>query len=324
MNSHIKEEQQIGITKYNKKIIFWILICLTLLLSSLIMGNKAWRHVETLASRNAAYSLMPLVTLAELGAEDGGHYGGSYTTAQKSYAEMFQLYVDHTKNRDTPFLLKLLPFSQKNIVKCLEKVAEELKKESSSEEESREKIERAAVSIAQFFSESGLLTNEPVITLEPEVMSQEIRDKIGNALKEAHEKAEIFAHNSNIANSEEACMSNRRAIVYLYLARFGYDDFIAEEKLKQFRADTNRTIYYNRLLRQHDVIKAEYDNAIKAGKRVDRTNYAMLEKRSDSEVRRLRLLQAIIDNDIQEARDLSQIAIMEAMPEISFSDKIPK
>jgi Asp-tRNA(Asn)/Glu-tRNA(Gln) amidotransferase C subunit len=295
MDSHIKEEQQIGKTKNNKKIIFWILICLMLLLSALIMSDKALKKWETFVSRNEAYSLMPLVTLAELCTEQGGQYGGSYTIAQISYADMFQTYVDHTKNIDKPFLLKLLPSSQKDIVKCLEKIAEELREHSSSEREASEKIWQAAESIARFFSDTRLLTDEPVINLEPEVISTDIREEIIKALDDAHERAEIYAKNPTIAAAEEVCMANRRAIVYLYLGRFGYIDFIEEERLKQFRTDINRIIYYNRHLQQ-----------------VDRDNHDILEKRSDSEVRRLRLLQAIIDNDIQEAQDLLKIAIMES------------
>jgi len=82
-------------------------------------------------------------------------------------------------------------------------------------------------------------------------------------------------------------MANRKAIVYLCLARFNYQEIVDEEELRRFRTDINRTVYYNRVLQK------TYEE--------DNPNYKLLGEYSDSELRRLGLLQAIIYNDIHQA-----------------------
>lgn len=303
-----------------KSIIIWASVCFMVLCCVLLMGARVSRESKALTLRNATDSLMPL---AELYTEGGGRYGGRHTEAQKSHAKMIQRYVDHMNSRHVPVLLRLPPFSKKNIVKRLAKVAEELAKnvpsenENGAQDKAGKNIKQAAKSIAQFLTETEpeLFTGELIITFEPEVMSGEMQDALRKSLREAHEKAEIYVKDPNMAKAEEACMTNRRAIVYLYLARFGYQEIIGEEELRKFRTNINRSIYQNRLLQQSD--------AIKGGKGTDGSDYSMLEKHSASELRRLRLLQAIIDNDILEAQVLLQIAIITAISDNQFSAVTP-
>lgn len=301
-----------------KSIIIRASVCFMVLCSVLLAGARASREAKTLSLRHASDTLMPL---AELFTEGGGRFGGCHTKAQESHAEMVLRYVEHMNSRHVPFLVRLLPFSNDRIVKRLQKVGQELKdgvpsgNDEVAQEEARRNIEEAAEAIGQLLTESGLLTAEPITTFEPEVMSEEIQDAIRNSLLEAHEKADIYAADPNLANGEEACMTNRRAIIYLYLARFGYQEIIGEEELKTFRTDINRTLYQNGLLQQSD--------AIKGGKGTKGSDYSMLEQHSASERRRLRLLQAIMDNDIREAQVLLQIAILTAMSDIRHSAVTP-
>lgn len=277
-------------TTFNRnRIIIRASVCLMVLSSVLLVGAKTSREAKTLTLRNATDSLMALAELATEG-------GGRYTEAQKSHTELVQSYVDHMNSRYVPILLRVLPFSRKNVVKRLAEIAEDLAKtvpsgdDNVAQDKARENIERVAESFAKFLTESELLTSEPITAFEPEVMSREIQDAIRNSLVEAHEKAEIYIKDPNIANADQACMTNRRAIVYLYLARFGYQEIIGEEELKKFRTDISRTVYQNRVLQQ--------SAAIKGGKGTKGSDYSMLEKHSDSERRRLRILKAMQVNDI--------------------------
>lgn len=115
------------------------------------------------------------------------------------------------------------------------------------------------------------------------------------------EIAEIYAINPNVAYSMTLCMANRKSIVYLYLVRFGHQEIVSKETLKQFRSDINRTIYYNKVLQQtYDMKNVEV---------IENSAYKRFDNYSDSELRRLWLLQAIIDNDIQQTQVLLQIAL---------------
>ena len=83
--------------------------------------------------------------------------------------------------------------------------------------------------------------------------------------------------------------------------------YFFRETLKKFHIDINRTIYYNQLLLQTD--------SMKNGEGVE---YQLLDRYSNSEHRRLRLLQAIITNDMQETRQILIKAIEEAIPGIQI------
>jgi hypothetical protein len=181
----------------------------------------------------------------------------------------------------------------------LKRVAGDLTKADQSN--AREAIEAASETIAKFVWK--LLPAEPISTFGLEAVSKETLTAIESSLKESSENVQIYAADPNVTKAETACMANRKAIVYLYLARFGYQQIVNEEELRTFRTDINRTIYYNRILQEQGADK-------------DRSDYCRLDKYSDSERRRLRLLQAIIDNDIQQAQVLLQIALIEAIPDI--------
>lgn len=289
-------------------IIISVLVCLVIICFLFLVG-KVSGEAKKLTLRNASDCLMPLI---ELATESGGNYGGNHVEAMKSHAEMIQKYVDHMnkRNRDLSFPLRLTPFSGKNIAKCLEEVADELRKEVHSKDEARKKIEQAAESIIQFLTELELFREEPIIAFEAEVMSEGIQKALKKSLKEAHDAAEKYAKDPNVANAEEACMTNREAIVYLYLARFVYEEIINQEELRRYHTDINRAIYYNRLLQQTP--------AVQSGKVSKDSDYELLDKHTDSEIRRLRLLQTIIDNDIQQTQVLLRIALKKAFPDIQF------
>lgn len=206
-------------TTHKKRIIILVSVCLMILCSLLLIGAKTAEKAKTLNLRNATDSLMPLV---ELATESGGKYGGNHIRAMDSHADMIHKYVYHMNERQLSFLLRMPPFSRKNVVKCLKEVANELGKDAFSKDEARKKIQKASKTIAQFLTELELFTEEQTIAIEPEVMSEEIQKELKKSLKEAHDAAEKYAKDPNVPNAEMACMTNRRAIVFLYLARFGY------------------------------------------------------------------------------------------------------
>lgn len=82
-------------TQYKKRFAACLLGCLMTICFFFLVG-KVWGEAKKLSSRNASDTLMLLM---ELATEGGGKYGGCYTKAQKSHAEMVQEYVGHINEK---------------------------------------------------------------------------------------------------------------------------------------------------------------------------------------------------------------------------------
>lgn len=113
-----------------------------------------------------------------------------------------------------------------------------------------------------------------------------------------------------MTNAEMVCMYSRRAIVYLYIARFEYQEIIDQDTLRTFSEDMNKAIYYHRLFQESETVKSS--------KEEENSNYKRLEKQIETEIRRLRLLQVIMDNDIEQAQALLRLGIKSLFPNIQF------
>lgn len=294
-------------TSHKKKIIILVLVGVVVLCCA-FLRNTASVSANRLASRNAADTLILLVELAT-------ESGPNYNESKVFFADVLLDYADHMERRDLYWLLQLPLFSNKNFAKELERVSEDLKK--AEQTNARKVIEEASKSIVKFLKKSKPFTNEPIITFKPEVIPVEIQNDLKNAFDEAHKKAEKYSNNElrTVADARDVCMANRKAIVYLYLICFGHQQIINEESLETFRTDMNRTVYYGRLLQQTD--------SVKGGEGVEGSDYSLLDKYSKAEIRRLQLLQAIMDNDIQEARELLKTSIEAAMHDTDIFNSKP-
>jgi hypothetical protein len=262
------------------------------------MGAKASVLANRLASRNASDTLILLIELATESGDD-------YIEANALFADLLRVYVEHMERRDLYWFLQLPCFSKKNVARELKCVANDL--ENDAQTNTREAIYVAKESIAVFLSESKPFTDETIITFEPKVISEEIKNLIRGSFNEVHEKVERYPNGPQTVDDAKAlCMANRTAIVYLYLVRFGHEEIVEEEKLETFRTDINHTVYYNRLLQRSKTVKISHDVQ------------QLLTEYSNSEIRRPLLLHAIIDNDIRQAQVLLQKALIEAIPDIQF------
>ena len=282
------------VSTFNKRNIILILslVCFAIFIVAAIAN--ALEEAKILNLRNANDSLMAIIELKK-------ESGGNYNKAKADHIEMLRQYVGHMDSRDLSFLFQLPPFSNKNVTKELERAVEDLEK--ADQLNARKAIENASNSIAKFLAQSKSFTSEPITTFEPEVIPQELQTVTKKALADSHEKVEKYADDSNMTNAEKACWTNRKAIAYVYLCRFGLQNFVDQEELRTFRTDMNRCIYYNRVLQQTSISEEE---------RTRLTEY------SNSDIRRLQLLQAIIDNDIQQAQTLLLIAVEEVFPGTEF------
>jgi hypothetical protein len=272
-----------------------MIICL------LFLANKVSGEANRLALRNASDTLILLVELAT-------EAGPEYEEAKGMFVNLLGTYSNQMEGREGHWLLDVPPWWNKNVANELKGVAAHLEKADQST--ACKAIEAASRRIALFLIDSKLFAKESVVTFQSEVIPEEIQNDIRNSLDDARQKVERYANGETptLDDAKVVCMANRKAIVYLYLVRFGCRQIVGQEALKQFRTDINRTIYCNRFLQQTD--------AVKDGKGKPDSYYSRLEKYSNSETRRLRLLQAIMDNDFEQAQVLLQIALIEAIPEI--------
>ncbi len=287
-------------TTRKKKAIIWVSAFLMVWCSLLIMGTNASRRAKTLALRNATDSLMLLI---ELASESGDDHAEDKAAL---FVELLLTYAEHMEHRDSHWIFRFPLFSKNNAVEELKLAAKYLKK--ADQKNASEVINEASKSLTQFLNESKPFTDDPIITFEPELISEKIQNAIKESLEGAHEKAERYANEvRTVDDAKTLCMANRKAIVYLYLARFGHQQIVEQEKLRRFRTDLNRTINYNQLLQQPDNMD------------ISEKDRSQLSEYSNSEIRRLQLLQAIMNNDIQQAQLLLQEEVIKAVPDIQFS-----
>jgi len=279
----------------NKRMTIQILLFCLLILCFFYLCSEVSTAASRLSSRDASDTLILLVELAT-------ESGDNYIAAKSIFADLLMDYAGHMKRRELHWLLKIPPFMEKNVAGELERVRKNLKE--TAQINNCNAINEARDSILKVLKKSDLFTGQPTITSMPEVMSGELQKAIISSLNEANKKVEDYAHNKSrtVDDAKTVCLANRKAIVYLFLARFNYQEFVDGEAVRKFRTSIEQTIYYNRLLQEAD-------------KDVEGSHYKLLDKYTSAEMRRLGLLQAIMDNDIQKARTSLEISLMEAIPD---------
>lgn len=281
-----------------KNIIIVMAVCFMVICSSLLVTARDLRGSDALNLRNATDSLILLVELATESSEN-------YIQAKADHIEMLGKYVKHMENRHKPWAFVLKNDITVELKLAIKKLGED-EKEANQQAEAIAKIKIASKTIAEFLDKHKLLMDEPVVGSEFEVVSKEMQTTIRKLLDEAHKKTQAYIDDLNMINSEVAYRANRKVMVYLYLVRFEWFGLKIDawKEFRNFRGDINRTIYWNRLLMKRSGITEK--------------ERLRLTKCSANELRHLRLLHAIIDDDMREAHSWLKIAIKEAFPDVQF------
>lgn len=266
------------------------------------LGSSS-KELNALNSRNATDSL---ILLTELATESSG----DYVRAKADHIEMLRKYVKHMRNRHKPWVFVLKNDITEELKLTIKKLEKD-EKEANQQMEACVKIKIASKAIAEFLNKHKLFIDEPIVNSNPEAISKKIQTAIRDSLDEAHKKTKIYVNDVNMVNSEAAYRANRKAIVYLYLVRFEFrlewfsesSKIITSEKLRTLRGDINRTIYWNRVLERSNITEEERSR---------------LTKCSVNELRHLRLLRGMIDNDMKEVHFWLKLAIKQAFPDVQF------
>lgn len=272
-------------TTKQRNVIMIATICFMVLCFTSSMEAKDLREEDVLNLRNATDSL---ILLTELATESSG----DYVQAKADHIEMLSEYVKHMENRHGFRTV----VSKNDIRKELKLAIKRLKKDDS-------KLKVASEAIARFLSKHKLFRNEPILKAKPEIISKKMRAVIKDLLNEANKKTRIHVSDPNMVNAEVAYRANRKAIVYLYFVRFQWSEIITSEERINLVGDINRTIYWNRVLMHSNITEEQH---------------LRLTKHSVNELRHLRLLHAIMDNDMREVNALLQIVIKQAFPDAQF------
>jgi len=249
--------------------------------------------------------------------------GSNFLKARKAHADLLGMYVREMKTRQLEYAANLLTDEAANILENLNSIRESLLKSVPKDQQNPNAWAEKDIKDASKRLGKILIGFEPYLK-KPfdfdgfEKLGDECRKELDAALKEVKVKLGAYindlttkkADELTIKRAEELCQANRKTIVLLFLNRFArFEDQEAGAEtsnkgldlrvLRQFRGDINRTIYWNRVLKKK----------LKGSEHV-----SVLTAYSVSELRRLRVLQAVLDNDMREVQDLLLVAFKRSKP----------
>lgn len=279
-----------------------------------IQNHKAKAANKKLQTRNAYALLMPLV---ELYTESGEISGGISDDAKKIHLSVYDKYTENINHHKLSWPLRMFAWKTEDIdITKLKKIITELKKASNQIDNETDKqaykvaIENFFADLKQFFGNENLL---PRIT-GPDKKCQE---EVIATLNESHSKTMAYISSvdtlddskteENINKAKATCLANREAVARAFLYSYTYEEPLTgtdqddKELLIGFRENIDRTIHFNRVLR--DSLPA------------DDKRHGFLDKYSHSELRRRSIVQTLIDDDMQKAQELLLAAMESAIAE---------
>jgi len=273
----------------SKQIII-ILICLIIIGVCLPVMLYAKENLPELVKHNLNDSIILLVEMQNEAGDD-------YIRAKEDYEYLLLKFRGHMEERSCSFLLRLL-YPELSPGKQLTSALDILKK---SDDQAETVIKEAAETIRQFVSKSQKFAGTQVSMSELHELPEDLLNDTKLALDESRKSVEIYGDNLTVPKSQEACRKNRKAAALAYLIRCVFQDFDSlDDELKQFRGDINRTIYYNNLLKKNNEDLLANSPSPDVRKQIERDN-GLLEKYTKSELRRLVIINALLDKDTYKA-----------------------
>ncbi len=267
---------------------------------------------KELRARNAYAALMPLVELyTESGPVD--------KKTKEVHTELFDRYIENINNHQLSLPLRPFAlFAKKIDVKELGRIRDKVEY-GASKEIYQAAIEELFDELKQFLSKENILSRKSDVP-------PGIRTEVANKLEELNIKTLDYISSIDLSDDSKigesindavnVCLASREAIAYSFLASYTYEDFFAnKEPLLLFREDIDRAIYCNKFLYNSLPVKGKTDEE------TDKYNgyRDRLKKYSHSEFRRRDVVQALIDDDMQKARELLLAAMEKAISGDSLS-----
>jgi len=251
-------------------------------------------NLPELVQRNVNDSLIILVEMQHEAGED-------YIEAKKDYEYLLPKFRGHMKERSCSLLLRLL-YPELSPRKQLTTALDILTK--SKDDQAENGIKKATEAMRQFVSKSQRFAGTQASMSELHDVPEELLKDAKSALDDAKKYVEIYGKEQTVSNSQEACRKNRIATALGYLIRCVFQDFnTLDDELKQFRGDINRTIYYNNLLMKNNEDLLQNDSLPDIRKQQLKVDNDLLGKYTKSELRRLVIVNALLDRDSDKAEN---------------------
>lgn len=225
--------------------------------------------------------------------------GDDYIEAKEDHAFILRKYLGRMEERNFSLLLRVLYpelSPRKQLVAALADL--NLKGSVTNQDQAEKEIEKARETIVQFVAKSQKFSDMQMVTSEHEELPDWLLEDARTALEDSRECVEIYGNDLTFGNAQEACRRNRKAIALAYLVRSAYQHFNSlDGELRQFQGDINRTIYYHYLLVKNNEDALNDDRILDDVKKRLEKDHHLLVKYTDSELRRLEIVDAILDKD---------------------------
>ncbi len=223
--------------------------------------------------------------------------GPEYSERSKEYEEILHLYMGHLNNRAHNQLLNFL-YPEHNYEKVLYSCLQALENASDNEEAKNAIFQAGVVSNKFIDSIESRFPKSPYEWLKSEKIPNALLDTLEESMHESNKLVHKFVKNRTIHNAVTACNANRKTILYLGLARLGYNH---KENIDQYLCD----------------VKMSHSHFLELSLMDENNKYKnFLLQWADSERRRINILNAMLDNDMNKVSKLLREAI-----EKSFKEK---
>lgn len=227
--------------------------------------------------------------------------GENFSETQNDHKKVMGTYIDHMSAQNVSWYLKLFNFirpdldPKKQLSSALAILSEGEGEDNNLKAEKR--IEAAKIYCESYLAKLRDYCGQEVILATPPKTNQAVVEGMISEFDSAQKRLEKFLANQTVGNSEKVCQAHRVVIINLYLLRFTYQDCVDWDRIVQFRRDMNQMIHYN-----HKMMGVA---STEAGDK------KLLDSYAKSELRRLEILQFIIERKHLEAHKLLQDAINE-------------
>lgn len=218
--------------------------------------------------------------------------GPDFTSETGRHAEMIKQYTDQLEQRHLATILRVLypTYSPRKVLAYtlsgLEKAAKDKK-----EEESKKAILEAGLASNQLYMRGMRFPRSPIVWFDSEDLPDQLLMDLDKALAESHELVDKLEKDRTPEAAIESCRANRKAILLLFLSRLGHDN---EEKIKRFQSEVEQARDCTRLLARTEK---------------DKKKQKWLYEVAESEDRRVKILDAMLANDMDRVCDLLREAI---------------
>jgi hypothetical protein len=223
---------------------------------------------------------------------------GSLTRASNSNARALSAYVEQIKTRHLVAILDLLHPEYK-AQRRVRDVIGKLEGPLEGERAAQDVLWAGGLELNRLYLAGDRFARKAAVWFKRERLRQELVTDLDEALGDSLDRLNTLGEEGGLTleNVLAACQSNRRAMLLLFLARLGYG---SEEKIERFLKLTTSTHVYTKRV---------------AARTEDPTVKSMVRISLESEQRRMNILSAMLDNDMERVREILKKTIQKALAE---------